>query len=64
MYEVIGKLIITLILMVIFLLAILILPGLMKCGFEMLPEWLQTTVAVIIMLTLLGILGVMTYIEI
>jgi len=36
----------------------------MKCGFEMLPEWLQTTVAVIIMLTLLGILGVMTYIEI
>ena len=50
--------------MVIFLLAILILPGLMKCGFEMLPEWLQTTVAVIIILALLGILGVMTYIEI
>ena len=60
-YEIIGKIIITILLILLIFIVIVIIPELFKMFFDWLPKILQEIIAWIILILLIGGLGTIIY---
>ena len=60
-YEILGKVIITIIILVVWFVAVIVFPEIIKTWLDKLPNFLQVAIAIIILVVVIGGTGVLIF---